>query len=115
MAPKPNAGLILVVEEPSISRLVKSVLTAYGHAVRTVDAAEAKHTIDSAEPPVALLITNRPQEFGRFDGVVPMLYLTSTPDWALAGRCHNLRILRKPFRARDLVTAVEELTHSPAC
>lgn len=103
----PISGLVLIVEERSIARLVKSILTRAGHKALETGAPEALRLIAQGECAVKLVITNRPQCFA---GAVPLLYLAATPDWELAQSAPRLRILRKPFRAKDLVVAVEELT-----
>ena len=107
MFPDPISDLILIVEERSVARLVKSILTKAGHKALDTDAPDALRLIAQSECGVKLVITNRPQCFA---GAVPLLYLAATPDWELAQSAPRLRILRKPFRAKDLVVAVEELT-----
>ncbi len=110
MAPSPQSGVIIVVEDASIRRLVKNVLGREGHDVIESDAQQALRLVETGEAPVKLLITNRPQAFAHLDGFVPVLYMASTPDWELASRMRRLRVLQKPFRTKDLLQAVGEIT-----
>ncbi len=110
MAPSPHAGVILVVEEPSIRRLLKNVLERGGHEVMEIDAGRAVRLVRGLEPAVKLLITNRPERFAEIDGSVPILYLASSPDWELARRSRGVRVLQKPFHTKELLQAVEEIT-----
>jgi DNA-binding response OmpR family regulator len=109
MAPIPHTGVIVIVEEPSISRLVRNVLRREGREVLVADAEQALTLMEQGDSPVKLLITNRPHAFAQKDGFVPVLYLASSPDWDLAARTRGLRVLQKPFHARDLVEAVGEI------
>jgi DNA-binding response OmpR family regulator len=109
MAPSHQPGVIVIVEDPSISRLVKNVLRREGRQVVVTDAQQALTLMEQGDSQVRLLITNRPHAFARLDGFVPVLYLTSAPDWELAARTRGLRVLQKPFHAKDLVEAVGEI------
>ena len=110
MTSSPDAGVILIVEDPSICRLVKSVLQRQGREVVEIDEPQALHMLECGETPVRLLITNRPQAFERLAGAVPTLYLASAPDWELAARTRGVRVLQKPFHAKDLIEAVGDIT-----
>ncbi len=110
MASCTQTGVIVIVEDPSIRRLVKSVLGRDGHQVVECGAEQAMRYVAGGEPAVKLLITNRPQEFSELDADVPILYLTSTPDWDVARRARQVRVLQKPFHAKDLLEAVGDLT-----
>jgi hypothetical protein len=107
MFPSPISGLVLIVEDRYVARLVKSILTRAGHKALETDVREALRLIAQAECAIKLVVTNRPQCFA---DAAPLLYLAATPDWEVAQSAPRLRILRKPFRAKDLVVAVEELT-----
>ena len=109
MASCTQTGVIVIVEDPAIRRLVKSVLGRDGHQVLECGAEQALRYVTAGEEPVKLLITNRPQEFSELENTVPILYLTSTPDWDIARRTRQLRVLQKPFHAKDLIEAVRDL------
>lgn len=66
-------------------------------------AAEGPHS-------VKLLITNKPDAFEDLEHSVPILYLAASPDWELASRFSNLRVLQKPFHAHELLEAVGAAT-----
>jgi hypothetical protein len=109
MSPRLSSAVIVIVEDPFIRRFVRSVLGKSGHAVMESDTQDAlKLSPDS----VKLLITNQPQVFEHLGHTVPILYLSGTPDWALASRFPNLRILQKPFHAHQLLEAVGAATDS---
>lgn len=109
MVPTSQSGVIVIVEDPSISRLVKSVLRREGREVLVVDAQQAQTLMEQGDSRVKLLITNRPHAFAGLDGFIPVLYLTSAPDWELAARTRGLRVLQKPFQTKDLVEAVGQI------
>ena len=51
MAPRPQSGVIVVVEEPSIRRLVKNVLGREGHEVIESDASQALRLVETGGSP----------------------------------------------------------------
>lgn len=111
MAPRTNTGVIVIVEDPFIRRLVRSVLGRSGHDVIESDAQEA-YRLAAREPGfVKLFITNKPDVFEHLEQTVPILYLATSPDWDLASRFKKLRVLQKPFHARDLLEAVTAVTN----
>ena len=59
-----------------------------------------------------MVITNRPEVFLEFAGMLPMLYIAAAPDQDLASKFAICRVLRKPFRNDDLLAAVEQLADS---
>jgi DNA-binding response OmpR family regulator len=112
MAPRTRTGVIVIVEDPFIRRLVRSVLGHSGLEVIESDAQEA-YTLAAREPGfVKLFITNKPDVFRQLEDTVPILYLAASPDWDLASRFKKLRVLQKPFHARDLLEAVTAVTNS---
>jgi CheY-like chemotaxis protein len=102
-------GSILVVEDPLVSKLVRSVLQRRGYDVKLATASEAEALLEAPNPEVGILLTNSPNEFLEFSGRVPLLYLTSSPDVLLQAAFHNCRVVVKPFVPEELVRAVEEL------
>jgi DNA-binding response OmpR family regulator len=110
MAPRTSPGVILIVEDPSIRRLVKNVLRRGGYKAIECDVEQALRSLAGGEASVMLLITNRPEAFAYLDGSVPLLYLASAPDWELAARTRGMRVLQKPFHTKELLDAVGEIT-----
>jgi PHD/YefM family antitoxin component YafN of YafNO toxin-antitoxin module len=110
MAPNPHAGVILIVEEASIGRMVKRVLARAGHKAIETDVQQAMRLVARGDSSAKLVITNRPRPFAELNSAAPVLYLASAPDWELANGATRMRILRKPFQAKDLLQAVDELT-----
>ena len=110
MAPRSNSGVIVIVEDPFIRRFVRSVLERSGHDVMESDAQDAYKLAANGSASVKLLITNKPDIFEHLEQTLPMLYLASCPDWELASRFSNLRVLQKPFHAQDLLEAVGAAT-----
>lgn len=100
----------MIVEDPSIRRFVRSVLGHCGHDIVESDAQDAFRLAAEGPGSVTLLITNEPDVFERLEDAVPILYLAACPDWDLASRFSNLRVLQKPFRAHELLEAVGAVT-----
>jgi hypothetical protein len=105
-----SSGVIVIVEDPFIRRFVRSVLGRLGHSVMETDEKDALRLAAAGRDNVKLLITNRPDAFEDVDPGLPILYLASSPDWDLASRFSNLRVLQKPFHARELEEAVGAAT-----
>jgi CheY-like chemotaxis protein len=110
MSSNTNSGVILIVEDPSIGRLVKRMLARDGRDAIETDAAQALEFIARGDSRVKLVITNQPRAFANLDGMAPLLCLASAPDLDLGEHVSRLRILRKPFKTKDLLLAVAELT-----
>ena len=109
MAPSPQAGMIVIVEDPSIRRLLKNVLERVGHCVMESDTRRVIRLVKSREAAVKLLITNLPEAFSEIEGAVPILYLASSPDWELVRRSRGVRVLQKPFHTKELLEAVDAI------
>jgi CheY-like chemotaxis protein len=110
MSAPSTSGVIVIVEDPFIRRFVRSVLARLGHSVMESDEQDALKLAAEGPGSVKLLITNKPHVFERLDPTLPILYLAATPDWDLASRFTNLRVLRKPFHAHELLEAVVAVT-----
>jgi DNA-binding response OmpR family regulator len=110
MSPRLSSGVIVIVEDPFIQRFVRSVLGRSGHAVMETDAVDAYKMAAEGPGSIKLLITNKPDVFEHLEPVVPILYLAASPDWELASRFRNLRVLQKPFHAHELLEAVGAVT-----
>jgi DNA-binding response OmpR family regulator len=110
MSPSTTAPVIVVVEDPLIRRYVRNVLGKSGHQVMESDAQDALKLASDGSVMLKLVITNQPQVFEDLDRSVPILYLSATPDWTLASRLPNMRVLLKPFRAHELLEAVAAVT-----
>ena len=110
MSPRSSSGVIVIVEDPFIRRFVRSVLGRSGHHVMESDALDAYKLAAEGPGSVKLLITNKPDVFEHLEPTVPILYLAASPDWELASRFSNLRVLQKPFHAHELLEAVGAVT-----
>jgi DNA-binding response OmpR family regulator len=102
----------VIVEDPFIRRFVRTILGRSGHDVMESDEKDALKLAAEGRGSVKLLITNKPGVFERLDRTVPILYLAATPDWDLASRFTNLRVLQKPFHAHELLEAVAAATEA---
>jgi len=114
MADKSPDDCVLVVEDPLIRRFVRSLLEREGRVAVEAETDQALRTLRTNQGTVCLLITNSPGEFLEFAETLPVIYVATFPDPALAGRFRNCRTLRKPFRPRDLLTCAAELA-PPHC
>ena len=110
MSAPSTPGVIVIVEDPFIRRFVRNVLGRLGYAVIESDEKDALQLASESPGGVKLLITNRPDVFECLDRAVPILYLSATPDWELAARFSNLRVLQKPFHPHELLEAVGRVT-----
>ena len=106
----PEHGIVAVIEDPFIRKLLRDILARHGYRVVEYTAPFAIELLRSGAEQVSLIITNAPGEFLAFADVLPVLYLAAAPDPELAARFRHCRCLRKPFLAEDLVAAVADLT-----
>jgi DNA-binding response OmpR family regulator len=102
--------MIVIVEDPFIRRFIRSVLGRSGHTVMESDAQKAVNLASEKPDAVKLVITNKPDVFEHLEHSVPIIYLAASPDWDLASRFSNLRVLQKPFHAHELLEAVDAMT-----
>jgi len=105
-------GTVLVVEDPLVSKLVKSVLQRHGYEVKMAARAEAAALLEQPDSDIGILLTNSPAIFLEFCERVPLLYLTSSPDMLLESAFNWCRVVIKPFVPEDLVRAVSELAEA---
>jgi len=110
MSPSSRSAAIVIVEDPFIRRFVRTILGRSGHNVMESDEKDALKLAAEGPGRVMLLITNKPAVFERLDRAVPILYLAAIPDWDLASRFTNMRVLQKPFHAHELLEAVTAVT-----
>ncbi len=103
-------GIVAVIEDPFIRKLLRDILTRHGYRVVEYAAPYAVELLRSGAEQIHLIITNHPDEFLAFADVLPILYMAAAPDPELAARFLRCRSLRKPFVAEDLLAAVAELT-----
>jgi hypothetical protein len=88
------------------------VLQRHGHEVVIDEATHASELLLHGDVAADLVITNQPDLFLDLAGRVRLLYIAAVPDIDLASRFSRCRVLRKPFRNDDLLSAVEDLAHS---
>ena len=109
MTPPRGGGSIVVVEDPIIAGLVRSVLQRKDYRVLALRASEGIKLLLTASADVGMLITNLPAVFTEFAGRVPLLYLAASPDPAVAAPFRASRMLTKPFHPDQLLSCVEQL------
>lgn len=107
-----NQRSLVVVEDPLISNLVRSLLRRRDYAVTVARAADALAFFRRPDPFGVILVTNTPMLFLDFAESVRLLYLSSAPDPQAEARFRRCRVLRKPFAPGDLLQAVRELDES---
>lgn len=108
----PHSGVVVVVEEPMVSRFIGKVLGRAGYHVLEMDPQPALNATRSGEIRVQLLITNAPGVFAGTAEDVPMLYLAAQPDRVLAESFHTVRVLQKPFLPEQLLGVVKEMAET---
>jgi hypothetical protein len=111
LAERPGSARILVAEDVFVSSFLRMVLQKHGHKVVTGDAARASELIRQGTA-ADVVITNQPEVFLEFARILPMLYIAASPDPELASQFPICRVLRKPFRNDELLSAVEQLAES---
>jgi DNA-binding NarL/FixJ family response regulator len=102
-------GIVAVVEDPFIRKLLKDLLSRHGYQVVEYSSSRAVALLSARSEQVNLIITNAPAEFLPFAQWLPVLYLAAAPDTDLASRFTRCRCVRKPFLAEDLLNAVADL------
>lgn len=102
-------SVVLVCENPFIEKYLDAVLGRIGRQAIFMGPRKAIEMVKSGQHRIALLITNAPADFLPLANDLPFLYLSAAPDHAVAASFPRLRILQKPFRMSDLVSAVNEL------
>jgi len=108
----PVCARILVAEDPFVSSFLRTVLQRHGHQVVIGEAPRLSELMRLGDVAPDLVITNQPDFFLDFAGRVRLLYIAAMPDIGLALRFSHCRVLRKPFRNDDLLSAVEDLAHN---
>ena len=109
-APDSDSGVIVVVEDPFVSRFVGKVLERAGFPVLQMDPQPALQATRSGEPRVRMLITNTPQLFAETAADIPLLYIAAEPNATLTLGFRETRVLQKPFLPSELLGLVNEMT-----
>jgi CheY-like chemotaxis protein len=111
MSHEEGRGAILLVEDPIIRSFVHVLLRRNDWEVVEAEPGRAVSILERGTPDVSLVITNTPDRFEPFRYRIRMLYVAASPDPDIAERFPCCRMLQKPFHPKDLVAAVEELSH----
>jgi len=104
---------VLVSEDPFVSSFLRTILQRRGHNVVIGSAAGVSELLHLGSPAACVVITNRPEAFLEFAANIHLLYIAAAPDFDLASRFPNCRVLRKPFRNDELLEAVDSLAQNP--
>ncbi len=99
-------GTVLIVEDPFVSKYLCSLLAPKGYTIKTAGVVRGNEFIRSGQ--ASVIVTNAPGEFLEFADRVPVVYLSSAPDPDLAHKFHCCHMVTKPFRAADLVSAIDD-------
>lgn len=102
-------GTVIVVEDPLVSKLLRTVLQRHGYPVKVASPEEAGPLLADPDANISALLTNTPGAFLEFSQRVPLLYLTSSPDVLFEAAFHSCRVVRKPFVPEELIQALNEL------
>src|SRR5690348_350736 len=104
-----SMGTVVVVEDPLVSKLVRTVLQRHGYQVKLAAPEEASAMLAAPDSKKGVLVTNSPDAFLQYSDRVPLLYLTSYPNVLLEAAFRSCRVVVKPFVPEELVRAVSEL------
>jgi len=110
--PASPTGVIVVVEDPLVSRFVGKVLERAGYPVLEMDPQPALEATRTGEVSIRILITNIPHVFAATAAEVPVLYLAAEPNRELMDGYRRLSVLQKPFLPAQLLNLVKELLES---
>jgi DNA-binding response OmpR family regulator len=102
-------GIIAVIEDPFIRKLLRDILTRHGYQVVEYTTPHVAELLRSGAEQIDLIITNTPGDFLEFAEQLPVVYLAAAPDPELAACFQRCTCIRKPFMAEDLVAAITEL------
>lgn len=102
---------VLVVEDPSICRFIRSALAPRGYRVVLASVQTACEILRSEPNLVDLLITNTPLDFCEFT-TVALLYVAACPDESSIQPFTQAMSLKKPFHPNSLCECVERLIPS---
>jgi len=104
-----STGTVIIVEDPLVSKLLRTVLQRHGYPVKLASPQEAAWLLADSGANIGALLTNTPGMFLEFSQRVPLLYLTSSPDVLFEAAFHSCRVVRKPFAPEELILALHEL------
>ena len=104
-----SSGAILIVEDPFVTSLLRSLLAKHGFSVACSSVNAAREALRGPGMSADLLITNRPSLFAEAGDRVPLLYLSACPDPDEVAAFRNCVSLPKPFQPRELLEAINEL------
>jgi DNA-binding NtrC family response regulator len=116
------ANVLIVDDEPTIRRLVQTILELEGHQVATADDGQQALDRVGEEPPDVLVLDVRLpgidgwEVLRRVDALhldTRVVLLSAAPDVDQAAGDGAIEVLAKPFEIDNLVAAVDRLT-SPA-
>ncbi len=104
-----SMSTVLVVEDPLVSKLVRTVLQRHGYSVKVASPEEAAFLLGDPDAHIGVLLTNTPDRFLEFSQQLPLLYLSSSPDELFEAAFHSCRVVRKPFVPGELIRTLNEL------
>jgi DNA-binding response OmpR family regulator len=104
-----SLGTVIVVEDPLVSNLLRTVLNRHGYSVKLASPAEAASLLADPDAHIGILLTNTPGVFLEFSQRIPLLYLTSSPEVLYETAFHACRVVRKPFAPEELIRSLKEL------
>jgi hypothetical protein len=107
--PQGDQPPLVVVEDPLISNLVRTLLRRQEYMVRTSGVADAIELLRRPESFHGILVTNTPAFFIDFADRLRVLYLSGVPDPGIEALFPRCRVVRKPFAPADLLQAIKDL------
>jgi hypothetical protein len=107
MQPAPQS--LVVVEEPMIANLIRTMLRRENFTVVVTGAGKAIAIVGQPERFDGVLVTNKPEDFLEFAGIVRLLYVSAAPDPEVQRLFPRCRVVRKPFAQVELLAALKEV------
>jgi len=109
MIPELDRSVVVIVEDPFIRKLLRSVLTRAGHRTVEVGVQQGIELLRGGEVHIKAVITNSPEAFRSYAADFPLIYTTSSPDPEALKGFRRCRVLQKPFDGTQLLQALNEV------
>jgi hypothetical protein len=106
---QPDQQPLVVVEDPMIANLVRTMLRRENFTVVITSTANAIAMVRGPERFNGVLVTNTPEDFLEFADTARLLYLSGAPDPEIQRRFRRCRVVRKPFAQVELLATLKEL------
>jgi CheY-like chemotaxis protein len=106
---EPDPHTLVIVEDPMIANLIRTVLRRENFTVVITVTANAISMVRQPERFNGVLVTNTPEDFLELTDTVRLLYLSGAPNPEIQNLFRRCRVVRKPFSPSEILAALKEL------